>query len=81
MLRPEEEQKNLDIVLAMYRDVLIAMNPDAVEGMRAHMREAALLKRIGKPREVAHAVLFLASDDASYITGVNLFVDGGTVEL
>jgi dihydroanticapsin dehydrogenase len=35
------------------------------------------LKRIGQPREVAHAILFLASDDASYITGTFLLVDGG----
>jgi NAD(P)-dependent dehydrogenase (short-subunit alcohol dehydrogenase family) len=34
-------------------------------------------KRFGKPEEVATAVAFLASDDASYITGVELAVDGG----
>jgi 3-oxoacyl-[acyl-carrier protein] reductase len=37
------------------------------------------LGRFGTPEEVAHAVSFLASDDASYITGVTLSVDGGTV--
>ncbi len=36
-----------------------------------------LLRRAGKPLEVAHAVLFLASDEASYITGTHLMVDGG----
>jgi Tropinone reductase 1 len=35
------------------------------------------LQRVGEPVEVAKAILFLASDDASYITGVNLPVDGG----
>lgn len=37
----------------------------------------AFLKRIGQPREVAYAILFLASDEASYITGASLMVDGG----
>jgi NAD(P)-dependent dehydrogenase (short-subunit alcohol dehydrogenase family) len=36
-----------------------------------------LLGRVGQPREVAHAALFLASDDASFITGAVLPVDGG----
>jgi NAD(P)-dependent dehydrogenase (short-subunit alcohol dehydrogenase family) len=38
-------------------------------------------KRFGKPEEVASAVAFLASDDASYITGVELAVDGGRTQL
>jgi NAD(P)-dependent dehydrogenase (short-subunit alcohol dehydrogenase family) len=36
-----------------------------------------LLNRVGYPREVAHAILFLASDEASFITGAHLMVDGG----
>lgn len=38
---------------------------------------AHMLKRIAEPREIANAILFLASDEASFITGENLMVDGG----
>jgi NAD(P)-dependent dehydrogenase (short-subunit alcohol dehydrogenase family) len=37
--------------------------------------------RTGTPDEVAKAVLFLASDDSSYINGVELFVDGGAAQI
>ena len=35
------------------------------------------LKRLGKPDEVASAILFLANEESSYVTGTNLIVDGG----
>jgi dihydroanticapsin dehydrogenase len=38
---------------------------------------AHILKRIAEPREIAYAVLFLASEEASFITGSHLMVDGG----
>lgn len=41
------------------------------------MLERVPLKRIGRPEEVSAAVVFLASDEASYITGATFYVDGG----
>lgn len=42
-----------------------------------HLTQAYPLRRVGTPEDVAHAVLFLASDEAGWITGVALMVDGG----
>jgi NAD(P)-dependent dehydrogenase (short-subunit alcohol dehydrogenase family) len=39
------------------------------------------LGRLGKPDEIAGAVVFLANDDASYITRTELFVDGGFAQV
>jgi NAD(P)-dependent dehydrogenase (short-subunit alcohol dehydrogenase family) len=52
-----------------------------IESARTMMANAVPMKRMGEPEEVARAVLFLASNEASFINGVDLFVDGGCVEL
>lgn len=57
------------------------------DGMQQHrspdfirsMREMVPLGRLGTPRDVANAVLFLASDEAEYITGTTIIVDGGQI--
>lgn len=40
-----------------------------------------VMGRVGRAEEVASAVLFLASSDASFVTGVELFVDGGAAQV
>ena len=51
---------------------------DNAESLRAEYEQVAPLQRMGTAREVANCVLFLASDEASFITGSALVVDGGT---
>jgi NAD(P)-dependent dehydrogenase (short-subunit alcohol dehydrogenase family) len=53
------------------------LGPDNVELARDAFAARQLIKRLGTPDEVAAAAVFLASDDASFITGVALPVDGG----
>ena len=43
------------------------------------MERAVPLGRLGTPRDVAHAVLFLASDEAAYISGTTIIIDGGQI--
>ena len=44
---------------------------------KGHLASATALQRLGNPHEIAKAVLFLASDEASFILGTELLVDGG----
>ena len=57
------------------------LTDEQIEGFKAMASAAAPLGRTGIDDEVARAVSFLASDDASYITGIELFVDGGTAQI
>lgn len=59
----------------------VGMSPEAEHALREQMVAGVPMHRMGEPEEVAKAVLFLASSDASFITGVDLLVDGGVVEL
>ena len=50
---------------------------DSVEGLRAKMEGGVPIRRLGLPDEIASTALFLASDEASYVSGVVVPVDGG----
>jgi NAD(P)-dependent dehydrogenase (short-subunit alcohol dehydrogenase family) len=52
-------------------------SPEQVEAFSNNMLPGIPMKRFGKAAEVAKSVLFLASDDSSYVTGTDLIVDGG----
>ena len=53
------------------------LTEEQIDGFKAGIAARVPLRRIGRPEEIAGAVAFLASDDASYITGIELNVDGG----
>jgi len=54
---------------------------DALTKMKEELAKNVPLGRLGEPDEIAKAVAFLASDDASYISGIELFVDGGVAQI
>ena len=54
---------------------------EAGEQRKKMISTAIPLGRLGKPDEIAAAIAFLASDDASYITGTELFIDGGFAQV
>jgi NAD(P)-dependent dehydrogenase (short-subunit alcohol dehydrogenase family) len=51
------------------------------QGLLDYLTTQVPIGRMGQPQDIAQAALFLASDDSSFITGIELFVDGGTAQV
>ena len=59
----------------------IGMTEEQIKEFKTGVVTGVPLGRIGRADELAKAALFLASDDSSYITGIELFVDGGMAQV
>jgi NAD(P)-dependent dehydrogenase (short-subunit alcohol dehydrogenase family) len=59
----------------------LLQNEEQSEQFKKNIVNTVPMGRMGSPNEVAKAVSFLASDDSSYITGIELFVDGGLAQI
>ncbi len=64
------------VVSAMTADLVVG-DPLDLEGASKAMQQSALMDRPGLPQDVAAAAVYLASDDAAFVTGTALVVDGG----
>lgn len=68
------------VVTPAYKSEL-GLSEEQIEQFKAQAAATTPLGRTGTPEEIAKAVLFLASDDSSFITGTELFVDGGAAQI
>ncbi len=68
------------VVTPGYKNEL-GMSDEQIKQFEAQAAAGTPLGRAGTPDEIAKAVVFLASDDASYITGIELYVDGGVAQI
>jgi NAD(P)-dependent dehydrogenase (short-subunit alcohol dehydrogenase family) len=59
----------------------LAESEEERKGIKAHLTSLVPLGRMGQPDEIGKAAVFLASNDASFIAGVELFVDGGAAQV
>ncbi|MBD2413096.1 oxidoreductase [Nostoc calcicola FACHB-389] len=60
---------------------LMGLSEEQVQGFVASQADNIPLGRVGTPDEIAKAVVFLASDDSSFVNGIELFVDGGMAQI
>jgi NAD(P)-dependent dehydrogenase (short-subunit alcohol dehydrogenase family) len=60
---------------------LVGNDPAQQQGFLDHLASQIPMGRVGDPDEIAKAAVFLASDDASFVNGIELFVDGGLAQI
>ena len=59
----------------------VLQTEEQIEQIKTSLVASVPMGRMGSPDELAKAVSFLASDDSSYVTGIELFVDGGMAQI
>jgi len=59
----------------------LVASAEELSALKTNLAANVPLGRMGQPEEIGKAALFLASDDSSYITGIELFVDGGLAQV
>jgi NAD(P)-dependent dehydrogenase (short-subunit alcohol dehydrogenase family) len=59
----------------------VVQTEEQIEQIKTNLVASVPMGRMGSPDEIAKAVSFLASDDSSYVTGIELFVDGGMAQI
>ncbi len=68
------------VITPGYKNAL-GVSDEQIAQMEAEAAAAAPLGRVGTRDEITEAVVFLASDESSYVTGIELFVDGGLAQI
>ncbi len=68
------------VVTPAYKSEL-GLNDDQIAEMAKQLTSSSPSGRPGTPDEIAKAVVFLASDDSSFVNGTELFVDGGAAQI
>jgi glucose 1-dehydrogenase len=78
----EVAEKNITVNNIAPGMVLTPMNQEAIDNpnVRREQVQSIPVKRAAKPNEIAQAAVFLASDDARYVHGTTLFIDGGLMQ-